>query len=414
MKKCICLVTDWYPTKDNPFRGVFFKEQAFAVSEYFDFVVVHFNYHFKRNLFSKPRLINISEENNTIEYTFDFPVSAFVYLADLIEDLKINYFLKKRIDGIGSYASRKHKKVVRDKLVRLFDNTVKEKIDVFYCIDAQREAFFIQCLSEKYNKPYIVSEHAPVPWPGELIKDINKYAIENANLFIAISNDKIRQTLLQNIKIPKTVYLGNYIDETKLLLNSQKHEIKTFIIVAANSFYKNYDLFIMLMNRLSEITDCPFKVMIVGYGSNLGYSKDPEGLEKQIKESKFANNAVLIPYVPHEKIGETLNQADAFIMTSIQEGQPVSALEAACCGLPVFSTRCGGVEDYIDSKMGRLYSVNDYEGMAQDLKLFLEDKLLFDSAYIREQVISRFGNRAFINNFYNTFNKEIEQNCSVD
>ena len=41
-KKRICLVTNWYPDKENPYRGSFFKEQAFAMAENFDFVVVHY------------------------------------------------------------------------------------------------------------------------------------------------------------------------------------------------------------------------------------------------------------------------------------------------------------------------------------------------------------------------------------
>ena len=39
MKKTICLVTNWYPTKDNPYAGAFFKEQAFSVSDDFDFII---------------------------------------------------------------------------------------------------------------------------------------------------------------------------------------------------------------------------------------------------------------------------------------------------------------------------------------------------------------------------------------
>lgn len=103
------------------------------------------------------------------------------------------------------------------------------------------------------------------------------------------------------------------------------------------------------------------------------------------------------------------NKADAFIMTSIQEGQPVSVMEAACCGLPVFSTRCGGVEDYIDEKMGRIYNITDYSGMAQGLKEYLEGDIEFDPNYIRNVVISKFGKDAFIKNFTNAFNRTVHK-----
>ena len=89
-------------------------------------------------------------------------------------------------------------------------------------------------------------------------------------------------------------------------------------------------------------------------------------------------------------------------------GQPVSAMEAACCGLPVFSTRCGGIEDYVTDDIGRIYAVTDYEGMANGLNDYLEGKITFDSEYIRSQMVAKFGNEAFRKNFKETFNKVIK------
>ena len=70
--------------------------------------------------------------------------------------------------------------------------------------------------------------------------------------------------------------------------------------------------------------------MIVGYAANKGYSQNVEQLEDAIRNSAFARNAELIPEISHDRIHELYARADAFIMTSIQEGQPVSAMEAGC------------------------------------------------------------------------------------
>ena len=408
MKKTICLVTDWYPTKENPYQGLFFKEQAFLVAKEFNYVIVRYREHVKKKPGKRYQVSVINEENNTKEYLVDVNVPIFMYIIDKIHDFNVKHIKKNTIDGIGQYVSEIRKTFTKKTLIDVFDKYIIEKFDVFYCVDAQQEAFNLQCLSEYYNKPYVVGEHAPVPWPGSLIKDINKNAIEKADMFFAISNDKIRQLLLQNIKLPKVVYLGNLIDENKLVIKEKKsNEIKTFIIVAANSYYKNYDMFIDVMERLKATTDKAFKVMIVGYASNKGYSKNIAQLEMKIKNSGFADYAVLIPEVPHNQIGEVLVKADAFVMTSIQEGQPVSAMEAACCGLPIFSTQCGGVEDYVDEKMGRIYAVNDVEGMTQGLKDYLEENIRFDSQYIRNVVVSRFGNKAFNDKFCMAMNEVI-------
>lgn len=409
MKKTICLVTNWYPTKDNPFQGVFFKEQAFAVKESFEFIIFRYREHIRRKPGKKYHISVINEEANTKEYLVDVNVPISVYVADAINNFKVKHIEKCMVDGIGKYVSKKRKEFTKKAITGIFEKHVCESVDVFYCVDAQNEAFQLQCLAEYFNKPYVVGEHAPVPWPGSLIQDINKYAIEKADLFLAISNDKIRQMLLQNIKLPETVYIGNLIDEKKLeITNKTADHVKTFIIIAANSFYKNYDLFIKTMSLLKKIANKPFKVMIVGYAANKGYSKNVEELENKIRQSDFADVTQMIPEVPHEQIGQVLGQADAFVMTSIQEGQPVSAMEAACCGLPVFSTRCGGVEDYVTEDMGRIYAVTDYEGMANGLNDYLEGKITFDSEYIRSQMVAKFGNEAFRKNFKEAFNKVIK------
>jgi glycosyltransferase involved in cell wall biosynthesis len=101
-------------------------------------------------------------------------------------------------------------------------------------------------------------------------------------------------------------------------------------------------------------------------------------------------------------------------MTSIQEGQPVSALEAACCGLPIFSTICGGVEDYVTTDLGRLYRMEDYESFSNGLKDFLEGRLSFDPLYIRETVISQYGKAAFVNSFVGAVMDVLKCNSGVN
>ena len=406
MKKTICLVTNWYPTRENPIKGCFFKEQIFALENSCDFVVFRYQERVKKVPFKRDCLSIYNREKNSIEYSAIAYIPVWIYICDFMHTFWIKHFHPDRImDGIGKYCSGAGKAIRKKKILKLFRKT-KVKVDAFYCIDGQKEAFNTLCLASHYKKPYIVSEHAPVPWPGTLIADCNKMAIERADAFFAISNDKIRQLMLQNIKLPKTIHLGNMVDETKFtILNKTKPKTKTFIIVAANSYYKNLDMFINVFNRLCEITEKEFRVLIVGYGANKGYSKNVEEFEDKIRNGVFSSKAELIREVPRDEMNDMYNRADAFVMTSIQEGQPVSALEAACCGLPVFSTRCGGVEDYVGDDIGMIFDIADSEGMAQGLKCFLEGKKKYDSVVIRSKTIQRFGRTAFIERFVSAFDK---------
>ena len=108
-------------------------------------------------------------------------------------------------------------------------------------------------------------------------------------------------------------------------------------------------------------------------------------------------------------ISNVYNSCDVFVMTSIQEGLPVSALEASVSGLPVISTRCGGVEDYVDDSMGRIVSITDYKGIAKAYNQFLNGEIKFDNKAIREKAISLFGKEAFVERISNFFFDVIEE-----
>lgn len=415
-KKRICLITNWYPTKENPYAGGFFKEQAFAVQDSFDYLVLHVHEH-KRLLLIQYLLrqlrgrdvevFRVNEEKNTVEYDIHLYYSLYLVLFERL------YKLYLIVRGgwpmeIGQRSSPLYQRRRKHRLEKAVVQKLKEPFDVLYCVDAQSESSTLQMISEVTHVPYVVAEHAPCPWPGTVLTDVEHAAMEQADLFLAISQDKIRQVMMQNVHLRRIAYVGNMVDETQFMLAPHQNEVKTFIIVAANSFFKNYGLFLAIMNRLTEITEVPFKVMIVGYAANKGYSQNVEQLEEAIRNSTFARNAELIPEISHDRIHELYARADAFIMTSIQEGQPVSAMEAGCCGLPIFSTMCGGVEDYVTEDIGRIYPIMDCEGFAAGLKDFLEGNIQFDNRHIRESVVGRFGKRAFVENFTRVFQDVIE------
>ena len=108
-------------------------------------------------------------------------------------------------------------------------------------------------------------------------------------------------------------------------------------------------------------------------------------------------------------MSDLYNRSDAFVMTSIQEGQPVSAIEAACCGLPIFTTRCGGVEDYVSEQIGRVVAITDAEKLSEYLRQFLEGEIVFDAKEIRRTVVEKFGKETFKKNMNQCFDSVIDQ-----
>lgn len=403
-RKSILVTVSWYPTKENPFAGSFFKEQCELLSRKYDITVVKLNpavtlgskYLLKRMTGSDIRLEMISGREGFRE--FECVVSRPVEYAVVNSAYSRVVIKKKGLANIGSVDTESDRKFWQRHMDRLASK-LGEKFDLVYGLSAQGTAVYAMLLAKHYGVPYILSEHSPFPIPGTSMNATFKEAMEGASCFLAISNDKIRQVLMQNIKLRSIRYIGNLIDTDKFRYEPVPHDVKSFLIVAANSFYKNFDLFIKTMERLNEIAGKPFKVIIAGYNANKGYSINAEELVNKVKASSFASKTELIEAVSRDEISGLYNRADAFVMTSIQEGQPVAPLEAASCGLPVFSTRCGGVEDYIDDSVGRVVGILDHEALADHLNRFLEGKLTFDGEHIHSVIEKRYGFNTFVNTF---------------
>ena len=409
-RKSILVTVSWYPTKENPIAGSFFKEQCELLSRQYDITVVKLNPAntlWSRYILQRPSGKDISlhktgEKDGLKEY--DCVVFRPVEYA-VINNIHSRVTIKKKgLSGIGSVDTDADIRFWKKHMARLAD-MLGGKFDLVYGLSAQGTSVYAMMLAEYLNVPYILSEHSPFLIPGSTLNATFKESMEKASCFLAISNDKIRQIMMQNVHLKDIEYMGNMVDTDKFEYRPVKHDIPSFLIVAANSFYKNYDLFIKTMDRLNEIANKPFKVIIAGYAANKGYSQNVEELLTKIENSSFADKAELIPSVSRDEIKDLYNRADAFVMTSLQEGQPVAPLEAACCGLPVFSTRCGGVEDYVDDTIGRIVGILDHEALAGYLNDYLEGKITFDGEHIHDVIAKRFGRDAFMSKFTDVVNR---------
>ena len=125
MKKTICLVTTWYPTKENPYAGLFFKEQAFALSEQYDFIVLHYREHLKKGFQKRNVAKIVNKEKNTVEYDVDVYVPASLYGYDLAYNFKVCRS-SKRIDGVGRYVSERRSRFTREAITRVFEEQIKK------------------------------------------------------------------------------------------------------------------------------------------------------------------------------------------------------------------------------------------------------------------------------------------------
>jgi len=113
-------------------------------------------------------------------------------------------------------------------------------------------------------------------------------------------------------------------------------------------------------------------------------------LESFARELSLADRVIFLGALPDT--AEFLSQLDIFVLSSLSEGLPLALLEAMAAGLPVVSTRAGGVEEAaVDGKNAYLVAPGDSDALAQAMiRMAREPDLARMGALGRQIVQDRF------------------------
>ena len=121
--------------------------------------------------------------------------------------------------------------------------------------------------------------------------------------------------------------------------------------------------FVMLRERFPAL---PLRLAVIGAGPLL------PALRTQAEQAGVAE-LVWLPGARTD-VAALLRRFQVFVLSSIAEGTPGSALEAMATGLPVVGTRVGGIPEVVDEgTTGLLVAPSDPAAMADALARYLQD-----------------------------------------
>jgi glycosyltransferase involved in cell wall biosynthesis len=83
-------------------------------------------------------------------------------------------------------------------------------------------------------------------------------------------------------------------------------------------------------------------------------------------------------------------------------------VEALACGLPVISTRVGGISEHITAERGILVERGDEDGLAQTIETMSTTFHQYDKAALRTYALERFSNEAVAEEFLNIYKKALK------
>lgn len=136
---------------------------------------------------------------------------------------------------------------------------------------------------------------------------------------------------------------------------------------------KNHELFLKSIKYVTENTNKKIRAFIVG---------DGESKEKIVNKTKelgldytFSNDKATINFTSWITDVDTVYAGvDIVTLTSLNEGTPVSLIEAQAANKPILSTRVGGVENIVVSeKTGLLADTNNVQDFSKKLLKLVDD-----------------------------------------
>lgn len=190
---------------------------------------------------------------------------------------------------------------------------------------------------------------------------------------ITAVNDSTRHFMRDSLKLQQNklvtvlngIDLNRYNSQTSLERRDIGLEAgdKVASIVARLDKVKNHEMLLRAWSLVTEKVPVA-KLVIVGEGD-----QEPL-LKKQVQESGLGESVIFLG--PRRDVADILPLLDVAVLSSSEEGLPMTLLEAMASELPVVATAVGGVPQLVRDRVNGLLCGNgDESGMAEALvKIF--------------------------------------------
>jgi glycosyltransferase involved in cell wall biosynthesis len=122
----------------------------------------------------------------------------------------------------------------------------------------------------------------------------------------------------------------------------------------------------------------------------IGMGPSQAECERLVGEADLSVSVAFLGARPKEEIAEMMRTSDLFVLPSRFENQPCVLIEAMTSGLPVVSTRVGGIPEMVSERDGILVPPDDAAALAEALDRVLSNLSSFDRDDIAARARARY------------------------
>lgn len=373
----ILMLPSWYRERGNALSGIFFADQAHALSQRYKLAVVYVTRKSTKYLFRKSPELKRSSPKHTFNEIW----------REVWGTRRQKAFTEFRI-------ARHYKKVITEYI------STEGKPDVVYLQNYQRGDIAIW-IKNTFGIPYVVTENIPEWYSCDVPSAQLSFArkvFENADCRMGVSQAHCR-ALESHFDLP-FICLHNLIDVNSFELPNNPKPTNKFQFLSVGWLDKNKN-HAMLIEAFAKTFSGQknVKLLIVGKGANKQILKD------MIAKYQLQKQIVLAGAYSRTEVVTACQQSHVIVSTSFTETFGVSLIEAMGCGLPVVATRSGGPQDIVtDDSLGILCDATE-ESISEALKNIHTNYAQYDAGHIREHVINNFSEEVFCEKLASIFSQ---------
>jgi len=249
----------------------------------------------------------------------------------------------------------------------------------------QYTPFFQSMLSRGLTgqRPVVFTEHGrhhpDVPCAKRILA--NRLMLRRKDRLIACGG-AVRDALVRNEGLPRhrvdVIYNGVDLEELQAPAMDARPAIRgefsfrddDFVVVQIARLHslKDHGTALRTMARIRNTRPTP-RLLIVGEGD------EREAIEREIREQDLSEHVRLAG--SRNDVADILAASDAFLLTSISEGIPLTIIEAMAAERPVVATRVGGVAEMVRQNLnGYLAPAGADAELAEALRHLQQDPCL--------------------------------------
>lgn len=362
-KRKVLWLCSWYPDRIQTQNGDFIQRQARATAQYADVCTFHL-------------LSDISFSSGCHEEWVR---------KERGEGLQENWiYFKKKKGFLGRVVATVRYFLIYQKYIKWYIQSYGLP-DIVHVNIAMRDGIVAWWIKKKYHVPYVVTEHWNMYHAADgseyekrhrLFKYCLKKIFQSTAIFLPVTAELGR---IVNEKICPVSYrvIPNVVDITKFAQGSfSGNGAFTFIHISSFSPFKNVDAIQRTFQKLRKsIPD--IRLILVGACASELSGKDIDGI--------FYTGVI-----EYESVATYLKQSNVFVLFSSTENLPCVILESFVAGVPVISTKVGGIADVIDAENGVLVKPGEEGQLYAAMRDMYDNYQRYDRKKIAADAIARY------------------------